>query len=95
MPLDGGARTRTPTAMLQVTSSCRTVSPEGADPQRSWHAAVGVAHDRRSIAHVGGCAARANFAQQARSNSALRSLANHHTPALLLWWNVLLHEGSW
>jgi hypothetical protein len=32
-------------------------------------------------------------AQQARSNSALPSLASHHLPALRLWWNALLREG--
>ena len=35
------------------------------------------------------------FAQQPRSNSALRTHTNHHTPALLLWCNGLLREGSW
>ena len=34
------------------------------------------------------------FAQQARSNSALRTRTSHHSPALLLWWNGLLREGS-
>jgi hypothetical protein len=34
------------------------------------------------------------FAQQAPSNSALRSYANHYEPALVLWCNALLREGS-
>jgi hypothetical protein len=41
------------------------------------------------------CAAQGHFAQQARSNSALRNHANHHAPALPLWCNALLREGSW
>jgi hypothetical protein len=40
------------------------------------------------------CAAQGHFAQQARSNSALRSHANHHAPALPLLCNALLREGS-
>jgi len=36
-----------------------------------------------------------HLAQQARSNSALRTHANHHAPALLLWCYALLREGSW
>jgi hypothetical protein len=35
-----------------------------------------------------------HFAQQMRSSSALRTRTNHHTPALLLWCNGLLREGS-
>jgi hypothetical protein len=38
---------------------------------------------------------RSHLAQQARSNFALRTHANHHAPALLLWCNALLREGSW
>jgi hypothetical protein len=34
-------------------------------------------------------------AQQPRSNSALRTHTNHHPPALFLWCNALLREGSW
>jgi hypothetical protein len=34
-------------------------------------------------------------AQQARSNSALRTPTSHHAPAFLLWCNGLLREGSW
>src|SRR5215207_1732187 len=30
-----------------------------------------------------------------RSSSALPSHRNHHTPALMLWWSVLLREASW
>ena len=41
------------------------------------------------------CAAQGHFAQQARSDSALRTRTNHHTPALLLWCSAQLREGSW
>jgi hypothetical protein len=40
------------------------------------------------------CAAQGRFAQQACSNSALRSHANHHAPPLPLLCNALLHKGS-
>jgi hypothetical protein len=35
------------------------------------------------------------FAQQPRSDSALRTHTNHHSTALLLWCNALLDEGCW
>jgi hypothetical protein len=34
-------------------------------------------------------------AQQPRSNSALQTRTNHHSAAVLLWGNGLLHKGSW
>jgi hypothetical protein len=39
--------------------------------------------------------AQGPFAQQARSNSALRTRTSHHAPVLLLWCNALVREGSW
>jgi hypothetical protein len=36
-----------------------------------------------------------HFAQQARSNPALRTHTNHHAPAVLLWCNALPGEVSW
>jgi hypothetical protein len=42
------------------------------------------------VRHVPGLSA-----QQRRSNSALRTHMKHHAPALLLWCNALLREGSW
>ena len=41
------------------------------------------------------CAPSTHVAQQARSNSALRSRAYHHASARLLWCNALLREGAW
>ena len=35
------------------------------------------------------------LAQQVRSNLAPRTRTKHRTPALLLWCNALLREGSW
>jgi hypothetical protein len=35
------------------------------------------------------------FAQQMRSNLTLQAHTNHHPPALLVWCNALLREGSW
>jgi hypothetical protein len=40
-------------------------------------------------------ARRPAFAQQPRSNSALRGHTKHHSPPVLLWCNALLREGSW
>jgi hypothetical protein len=40
-------------------------------------------------------ARRPAFAQQPRSNSALRCHTKHHSPPVLLWCNALLREGSW
>jgi hypothetical protein len=39
--------------------------------------------------------AKRDFAQQMRSNSALRSHANHHASGLLFWCDALLRGGSW
>jgi hypothetical protein len=47
-----------------------------------------------AIPILGGRTGQAVFAQQARSNSALRSNANHHMTALMRWCNALLGEGS-
>jgi hypothetical protein len=35
------------------------------------------------------------YAQQPRSNVPSGTHRCHHAPALLLWWNGLLREGSW
>jgi hypothetical protein len=40
-------------------------------------------------------AAPSEFAQQARSNLTARAHASHHSPAIVLWCNGLLREGSW
>jgi hypothetical protein len=39
--------------------------------------------------------AKRDFAQQMRSNSALRTPTNHHASAFLVWCNSLLRKGSW
>jgi hypothetical protein len=41
------------------------------------------------------CPVQGHSAQQARSNSALRTRTNHHTLARLLCCNALLRGGSW
>ena len=42
-----------------------------------------------------GARSPSHVAQQMRSNSASQGHANHHAPALVLWCNPLVREGSW
>ena len=65
-----------------LTSAAETAWPRS-DERTSGHS---LPRWRRRSSH---------FAQQMRSNSALRTHTNHQVPPFLLWCYGLLREGSW
>jgi hypothetical protein len=71
--------------------------PAGGTRRTTTGSVAGPLLPRRQMRSTPACGpgGHAACAQQPRSNSALRTRANHHTPALLLWCNALLREGSW
>jgi hypothetical protein len=79
----------------ELTVCLRTARALRVPGARTRGEASWVGQDRVGAAWIGGRAARAQFAQQTRSNSALRTRTSHHTPALPLWCNTLLREGLW